>query len=213
MKDDMPVVMSLYIIAVAGGSGSGKTTFARRVLEKLDLDQRSQVSIIGQDSYYKDQSEKFDHDGGAVNFDHPQSIDFDLLCDHLKALKSGKSVEIPQYDFATHRRLDQTVELGPKKVILVDGILIYCEPKLVELFDHKIYIDAPENIRFERRLKRDVAERGRTPDGVRKQFFDQVKPMHDEFVEPKKDLCDLIVDPNSFDDQVQKVSTSISDRL
>lgn len=171
------------IVAIAGGSGSGKTFLANAIYEKLG---HEKSFVLYQDSYYFDQSDKFDHDGGAVNFDHPDSIDFDLMCEHLLALKANKSVEIPSYDFSTHSRLETKDKKDPKPIILVDGILILCHQRLREVFDEIVFVSAPESIRFQRRLERDVKERGRTPDGVKNQFEQQVKPMHDKFVEPSQ---------------------------
>ena len=171
------------IVAIAGGSGSGKTFLANAIYEKLG-DKKS--FVLYQDSYYFDQSDKFDHDGGAVNFDHPNSIDFDLMYEHLKMLKENKPVEIPSYDFATHSRRMTNQKKEPKPLILVDGILILCHPKLREIFDEIVFVSAPESSRFQRRLERDVKERGRTAEGVKNQFEQQVKPMHDQFVEPSQ---------------------------
>lgn len=172
-----------YVIAIAGGSGSGKTYLANSLHARLG-DEIS--TVISQDSYYFDQSAKFDHDGGSVNFDHPDAIDFSLLADHLLELKQGNSVQIPIYDFATHSRLTKTTAQICKKVILVDGILILNSEEIRSVVDTSIFVEAPESVRYERRLKRDVETRGRTPEGVKAQFDLQVKPMHDQFVEPSK---------------------------
>jgi uridine kinase len=184
------------IIGVAGGSGSGKTTFARMLslnLEKLDI----KVQTIKQDNYYHDQSDKFDHDGGSVNFDHPNSIDFKLLEQQLKALKNGNNIKMPFYDFSTHKRITDTILTKPTKVILIDGILLYTSTSLIEAIDHKLFVDCPEDTRYKRRLKRDIEERGRTKEGVKIQFDTQVKPMHDQFVEPSKSLsCEIITTSN-----------------
>lgn len=191
----------ICIIGVAGGSGSGKTTFANRLREKIG---QEHCCVIGQDSYYIDQSSKFDHDGGSVNFDHPDALDFSLMGDHLYEIKQGQQINIPIYDFATHSRKEECVNLKPKKIVFVDGILIFSQDKVITQIDHKVFIDCPEELRFERRLKRDVKERGRTPDGVKTQFFNQVKPMHDKFVEPsKQQACDIITVEN-FDEKCSK---------
>ena len=182
-------VNEVVIIGVAGGSGSGKTFFAEALAKNLG---KEVASIIYQDNYYIDQSHRFDHDGGCVNFDHPDALDFDLLANHLEDLKNGFGVEIPLYDFATHKRLLQTSFQPVKKVIIVDGILILTQAKLRNLFDISIFVETPESIRYTRRLQRDITERGRTEEGVKAQFETQVKPMHDLFVEPSKIYADII---------------------
>lgn len=198
------------IVGVAGGSGSGKTTFAKRLLLKLGSDN---CAIIGQDSYYIDQSHRFDRDGGAVNFDHPSAIDFNLLEQHLISLKSGNSIEVPIYDFATHKRLNETIKVNPHPIILVDGILILSQANLRTHFDYAIFIDTPENLRFARRLKRDVEERGRTKDGVTAQFMGQVKPMHDQFVEPSKHFSTLLVNVDNFDLELEKFADYLKQNI
>lgn len=171
------------IIGVAGGSGSGKTFFSSALYKKLGAELST---IIYQDNFYRDQSNNFDHDGGSVNFDHPDALDFNCLKEKLISLKKNEDVRIPKYDFATHSRLSETIHITPKKVILVDGILILTQPELVDIFDLTIFVETPEDIRFQRRLNRDIIERGRTKEGVINQFQSQVKPMHDLFVEPSK---------------------------
>lgn len=179
-----------YVIGVAGGSGSGKTYFARELQRILgDI----HCSIIYQDNYYIDQSHRFDGDGGSVNFDHPSSLDFDLLAAGLKSLKSGQGIDVPIYEFATHKRLAATISCEPKKVILVDGILILDSGVVRAQLDEAIFFDTPEELRFQRRLDRDVHERGRTPEGVKKQFDLQVKPMHEQFVQPSKIHAQTVV--------------------
>ncbi len=142
--------------------------------------------MLSQDSYYLDQSDHFKEDGGEVNFDHPDSLEFSLLAKHLKALKDGLPVAVPEYEFATHTRKSLAVPFEPKSIVLVDGILILGQPAVREQLDASLFIDVPEAIRFERRMRRDVAERGRTPEGVKKQWDAQVQPMHEKFVEPSK---------------------------
>jgi len=202
--------MSVLIVGVAGGSGSGKTTFASRLQERVG---KENCSVLGQDSYYIDQSKKFDHDGGSVNFDHPHSLDFDLMGEHLQQLKSGHEIQVPIYDFATHSRSEKAISMKPSKIVFVDGILIFSQPQVVKHLDHMLYIDCPEDLRFSRRLNRDVKERGRTEEGVRNQFYKQVKPMHDEFVEPSKDKACDIVNVDNFDDKVEKWLEKISANL
>lgn len=188
------------LIGIAGGSGSGKTYFAEALLRELSRELgRESCEVVYQDNFYYDQSSRFDHDGGSVNFDHPDSIDFDSFVECLRELKKGQSTQIPTYDFATHKRcqLSQRVEARP--VILIDGILIFHSAEVRSLLDDLIFVDTPEDLRFERRLERDVRERGRTADGVREQFEKQVKPMHDRFVEPSKAYAKTIVaDENGF---------------
>ncbi|MBD65387.1 MAG: uridine kinase [Halobacteriovoraceae bacterium] len=179
------------IIAIAGGSGSGKT-FLSKQLYKLLGDEKS--AILYQDNYYIDQSDKFDYDGGSVNFDHPESIDFDLLAKHISLLKRSEQVDIPQYDFATHKRKSQTLSCAPKEIIIIEGILVLSSSKVRALVDESIFVDTPEDIRYQRRLKRDIAERGRTEEGVHKQFYSQVKPMHDQFVEPSKQYAHFVIE-------------------
>jgi len=180
----------VFILGVAGGSGSGKTYFADALHKALG----NQLStIVYQDNFYIDQSSKFDHDGGSVNFDHPDSLDFPLLADKLRELKSGHATQIPIYDFATHSRRKDTLHVAPRRIIIVDGILIFHPPYVRELFDDMVFFDTPEELRFSRRLKRDVEERGRTPAGVKAQFLKQVKPMHDQFVEPTKGFARTVV--------------------
>lgn len=180
----------MKIIGITGGSGSGKTYFARALQETLGADH---CSLIYQDSYYIDQSEKFDFDGGAVNFDHPNSIDFKLIALHLIDLRNEKSIEVPSYDFKTHKRLPHSTKLNPNHYIIVDGILILSRSEVRVLFDESVFIDTSESLRYQRRLKRDVEERGRSEAGVKNQFFKQVKPMHDQFVEPVKAFASFII--------------------
>lgn len=191
-----------HIVGIAGGSGSGKTYLARALSDHFKDD----CCIISQDSYYIDQSDKFDHDGGAVNFDHPSAIDFNLLASHLEDLSACKEVQVPIYDFATHKRLKETILQRPKRIILVDGILIFSQKVCVDCFSMKIFVETSEELRFQRRLRRDVEERGRTPDGVRAQFFSQVKPMHDQFVEPSKVVADYVLkESDLFSDFLEKI--------
>jgi len=193
-----------FIIGVAGGSGSGKTYFARELQRQLGS---SVCDIIYQDNFYIDQSQKFDFDGGSVNFDHPSSIDFELLAKQLAQLKSGKAADIPIYDFVTHSRKTETIFIEPKAVIIVDGILIFHADNVRMHFDEMVFFDTPEQLRFDRRLERDVKERGREPEGVRNQFLKQVKPMHDQFVEPSKAFANkLVCEVVEFEQTLQEYS-------
>ncbi|MBU6155008.1 MAG: uridine kinase, partial [Bdellovibrionales bacterium] len=153
-----------YILGIAGGSGSGKTYFARALTDALGP---GNSTLIYQDNFYIDQSHRFDHDGGSVNFDHPESLDFALLAQCLSELRAGKSTHIPVYDFVTHTRAVDSLSASPTPIIIVDGILIFHPEPVRSQFDRMIFFDTPEQLRFERRMKRDVEERGRTPEGVR----------------------------------------------
>ena len=191
-----------FIIGVAGGSGSGKTYFAKDLLSKLGSDI---CEIVYQDNFYIDQSQRFDFDGGTVNFDHPSSIDFNFLAKCLAQLKSGKATEIPIYDFSTHKRQQQTVRIDPKPVVIVDGILIFHSEAVRSQLNELLFFETSEEIRFQRRLYRDIHERGRTEEGVRNQFNRQVKPMHDEFVEPSKRFANVIVrNLQEYDEMLRK---------
>lgn len=198
------------IIAIAGGSGSGKTTFARELQRELG---DHNCGLIYQDSYYIDQSDKFDKDGGAVNFDHPDALDFKLMAKHLEALKNGKAIDIPIYDFATHSRKIESIIFPCRKIIIVDGILLLSQEVLRPLFDRSYFIDCPENIRYERRLNRDVVERGRTPEGVKAQFDSQVKPMHDQFVEPSRAKATRSVNQDDFGRALEILAENLRDEI
>ncbi|MEK6627390.1 MAG: uridine kinase [Bdellovibrionota bacterium] len=202
-----------FLLGIAGGSGSGKTFFSMTIKNELKkVFGTSVCEIVYQDNFYIDQSDLFDRDGGTINFDHPGSIDFSLLAEHLKILKSGRSTEIPIYDFATHKRTQEKVLVAPLKIIIVDGILIFHSEVVRNLFDELLFFDTPEDLRFTRRLERDVKERGRTEAGVREQFYKQVKPMHDQFVEPSKVFANSIInDVGYFDQEVQKYSQRLAE--
>jgi uridine kinase len=188
-----------FILGVAGGSGSGKTYFASALFKSLGPEL---CEIVYQDNFYIDQSNHFDFDGGSVNFDHPDSIDFESLADALVLFKKGERADIPIYDFVTHKRNPVRLPVQPKPVIIVDGILIFHARRVREQFHDLIFFDTPEDLRFQRRLDRDVKHRGRTPEGVHNQFYKQVKPMHDEFVEPSKSFAKRIVTETAGFDQM-----------
>lgn len=177
----------IKIVGITGGSGSGKTTAARILKSALEkhCPEGAICDILFQDSYYYDQSLNYKGDG-SVNYDHPSAIDFDLLSHHLSMLIKGESIQIPVYDFCTHSRKSQTTLMHPRKFIIVDGTLILTQNHVRHFLMSSLFLDVPEELRFQRRLQRDVKERGRTPDGVEIQFFSCVKPMHDAFVEPSK---------------------------
>ena len=173
------------LIGICGGSGSGKSTLCRFVQEAIEKKLGpGSCQTLAQDHYYIDQSRSFDHDGGAVNFDHPNSLDFSLMAEHLKDLRDCLSVSVPQYDFATHTRKRETRLMSPSPFVLVDGILILSNESVRNQLDRSIFLDIPEALRMERRLNRDVLERGREALGVKRQIENQVKPMHNEFVQP-----------------------------
>lgn len=196
-----------FILGVAGGSGSGKTFFAKALVKALGP---SLCEIVYQDNFYIDQSHRFDFDGGAVNFDHPESLDFQCMGRCLSELKSGSSTQIPIYDFKTHSRLQKTLKIEPMPVIIVDGILIAHALEVRQLCDEVIFFDTEETLRFERRLSRDVKERGRTPEGVKNQFLKQVKPMHDAFVEPsKKFATEIVTDPAQFEEVLERTCSRL----
>ncbi len=178
------------IIGICGGTGSGKTTIARKIIETIGSDK---VALITQDSYYRNLADMPLDERHQVNFDHPDSIDSEMLVNHLKRLKLGQPIEMPIYDFRTHTRSEKTERIEPKPVIIVEGILIFAEPKILNLLDVKIYVDTPDDIRFIRRLQRDIRERGRTVESVIEQYFSTVRPMHLEFVEPSKRYADIII--------------------
>ena len=178
------------IIGICGGTGSGKTTIARRVIEAVG---RENVILIEQDSYYRNLADMPLDERHQANFDHPDSIDSEMLMNHLKRLKSGDSIEMPVYDFKSHTRSDVSDHIEPKPVVLVEGILIFSEPRILSLLDVRVFVDTPDDIRFIRRLQRDIRERGRTTESVIAQYFTTVRPMHFEFVEPSKRSADIII--------------------
>ena len=178
------------VIAIAGGTGSGKTTLTHEVLNKVGVEH---IALLPHDAYYKDLSHlPLDH-RNQINFDHPDSLETDLLVQHIKQLKKGNPIELPIYDFKIHSRTLQTTHVEPKPIILVEGILIFVEPALRDLFDIKIFVDTDSDIRFIRRLQRDIAERGRTTESVVNQYLTTVRPMHLEFVEQSKRYADIII--------------------
>ncbi len=178
------------IIGIAGGTGSGKTTVAQAILERVGAEH---IVVIPHDAYYKDLAGLSPALRAQVNFDHPDSLETSLLIQHLQQIRLGISVDLPIYDFKTHTRTTQTLRIDPKPVIMVEGILLFIEPILRELLDIKIFVDTDADIRFIRRLQRDIAERGRTSESVIHQYLETVRPMHLEFVEPSKRYADVII--------------------
>lgn len=178
------------IIGICGGTGSGKTTVARRILADVKADC---VLYMQQDSYYRNLGDLPPELRHHVNFDHPDALDNDLFINHVKALRAGEAVEMPVYDFTTHTRRPETVSLDPKPILIIEGILIFVDPGLRELMDIKIFVDTDADLRFIRRLRRDIDERGRSTESVIKQYLDTVRPMHDQFVEPSKRHADVII--------------------
>jgi uridine kinase len=183
------------VIGIAGGSGSGKTTVAQTILQRVGPDR---ISFLQHDAYYKDLSGLPPVQRAEVNFDHPNSLETDLLIQHILHLKSGQPVAVPIYDFSRHSRTEQTYTVQPRGVILVEGILIFVEPELRKLFDVKIFVDTDSDLRFIRRLQRDITERGRTTESVVKQYLSTVRPMHMEFVEMSKRYADVIIPEGGF---------------
>lgn len=182
----------MLIIGIAGGTGSGKTTVVHQIMNELP---ETEVGIISQDSYYKANDHLSMDERALINFDHPRAIDFDLLCSHLKDLRSEKSIHQPVYSFVQHNRTDDYILTHPRKVMIVEGILILTNPELRNLFDIKIFVHADSDERLIRRLKRDIADRGRDMNEVLSRYQTTLKPMHEQFIEPSKAYADIII-PN-----------------
>ena len=182
--------MTPLVIGVAGGSGSGKTTVVRRILEALG---DARVPVLEHDRYYRDRNDLRLEERAALNYDHPDSLETDLMVRHVQELRSGRAIEAPTYDFARHARKDAHETIEPGRAMIVEGILIYTDPALRKLMDVKVFVDTDDDIRFIRRLQRDIAERGRTVQSVIEQYLGSVKPMHLEFVEPSKRYADIII--------------------
>jgi uridine kinase len=178
------------VIGIAGGTGSGKTTLSELVLDNIG---RDRMAYLPHDAYYRDRKDLLPEERARLNYDHPDSLETELMVEHIKQLQAGKPVEMPVYDFTTHSRKDETIHVGPKRLLLVEGILIFAEKTLRELFDMKIYVDTDPDLRFIRRLTRDIEERGRTVQSVIGQYLQTVRPMHLEFVEASKRYADIIV--------------------
>jgi uridine kinase len=182
-------------IAVAGGTGSGKTTISNALLKRVGA---QHIAYLPQDAYYKDLSHLPYEQRKTFNFDHPNALDTDLLTEHIQALQHWQTVDIPTYDFTKDRRKDATIQVGAQPIILVEGILILAEKDLRDLFDVKIFVDTDADLRFIRRLQRDIRERGRTAESVIEQYLNTVRPMHLKFVEPSKRYADVIIPEGGF---------------
>ena len=201
----------MLIIGIAGGTGCGKTTVVNQILNELP---EGEVGVISQDSYYTDTSHLNYEDRVKINFDHPRSIDFELLVKHLIKLKKKKPIPQPVYSFVKHNRTGDTIITHPRKVMIVEGILILTNPELRDLFDIKIFVHADSDERLIRRLKRDIAERGRDLDEVLSRYQNTLKPMHDQFIEPMKEFADIIIPNNKYNTvAVDIVRTIINEKL
>jgi uridine kinase len=184
------VTQQTFVIGVAGGSGSGKTTVVRRIVESIGDEQ---VTVLEHDRYYRDRNDLRLEERAALNYDHPDSLETDLLVRHVEALRGGEAVNVPVYDFARHARQPDTRTVSPRRALIVEGILIYTDAALRRLMDVKVFVDTDDDTRFIRRLQRDISERGRTLQSVIDQYLGTVKPMHLEFVEPSKRYADIII--------------------
>ncbi|PKL06274.1 MAG: uridine kinase [Spirochaetae bacterium HGW-Spirochaetae-9] len=191
------------VIGICGGSGSGKTTIVRKISELV-----SDFVFIPQDNYYKSAEFISNSNITAFNFDHPDAFDNDLIIEQLKALKNGQCIEMPTYDFVHHRRTQETIHVSPKKVVLFEGIMIYTNKAVRDLIDLKIFVDTPDDIRFIRRLLRDIKERGRTLDSVIEQYMGVVRPGHFEFIEPTKAFADIIIPEGGANERALNVLVS-----
>ena len=201
----------MLIIGIAGGTGSGKTTVVNQILNELPADE---VCVISQDSYYKATNNLTYEERTKINFDHPRAIDFELLIEHISKLKSGKIIEQPIYSFVIHNRTKDTLKTHPRKVIIVEGILILNNEKLRDLFDIKIFVHADADERLIRRMRRDISERGRDIEEVLSRYQDTLKPMHQQFIEPTKNFADIIIPNDRYNTvAIDIVRTVINERL
>lgn len=196
----------MLIIGIAGGTGSGKTTVVEQIVSELP---KEEVSVIYQDSYYKDTSHLTYDERVKLNFDHPKAIDFILLETHLKALKEGKSIEQPVYSFVEHNRTSETITVQPTKVVIVEGILMLSHPEIRDLLDIKVFVHADSDERLIRRLKRDIVERGRDINEVLSRYQNTLKPMHQQFIEPTKEFADIIIPTNRYNTVAVKLIQNI----
>jgi len=201
----------MLILGIGGGTGCGKTTVVNQILEQLP---EGEVGVISQDSYYKDTTHLSYDERVKINFDHPRSIDFELLEEHLRELRKGNIIEQPIYSFVKHNRTGDTIKTHPRKVMIVEGILILTNKELRDMFDIKIYVHADSDERLIRRLKRDIAERGRSIEEVLSRYQSTLKPMHQQFIEPMKEYADIIIPNNKYNTvAIDIVKTIINERL
>ncbi len=201
----------MLVLGIGGGTGCGKTTVVNQILAELP---EGEVGVISQDSYYKDTSHLSFDERVKINFDHPRSIDFELLEDHLKELKKGNIIEQPVYSFVKHNRTGDTILTHPRKVMIVEGILILTNPELRDMFDIKIFVHADSDERLIRRLKRDIAERGRSIEEILERYQTTLKPMHHQFIEPMKEYADIIIPNNKYNTvAIDIVKTIINEKL
>jgi uridine kinase len=196
------------IIGITGGSGSGKTTIVRKISEV-----NQEFVFLAQDNYYRSAEYVNNDKITAFNFDQPNAFDTDLLVEHLKRLKERKTVEMPQYDFVHHRRMDETVHVEPKHLVIIEGLMILYDKRMRDLMDLKIYVDTPDDIRFIRRLQRDILERGRTTESVVKQYLEVVRPGHFNFIEPSKEYADIIIPEGGYNEGALKLLLSFVNEL
>lgn len=201
----------MLIIGIAGGTGSGKTTVVHQIMKELP---ENEVGIISQDAYYRANDHLSYDERALINYDHPRAIDFELLVNHLKQLKQGQTIEQPVYSYVKHNRTSDVVLTHPRKVMIVEGILILTNPEIRDLFDIKIYVHADSDERLIRRLKRDIAERGRDMQEVLNRYQTTLKPMHEQFIEPSKQFADIIIPNDTYNTvAIDIVRTVISDKL
>jgi uridine kinase len=196
------------LIGISGGSGSGKTTIVRKLTEIA-----GDFLVVPQDSYYKSAVHVSNSNITAFNFDHPSAFDTDLLFQHLKALRDGRAIDLPTYDFVRNLRREETIPLGPAPLVVLEGIMIFSEKRIRDLLDLKIYVDTPDDIRFIRRIKRDISERGRTLDSVIEQYLEVVRPGHYEFIEPMKAFADLIIPEGGMNPRTIEVLSSFFEKF
>ena len=201
----------MLTIGIAGGTGCGKTTVVNQITGQLS---DSEVGVISQDSYYRDLSELSYEERCKINFDHPRAIDFELMRSHLEALRDGRPIDQPVYSFKEHNRTDETIRTVPRKVMIIEGILIFTHPEIRDLFDIKIFVHADSDERLIRRLRRDITERGRDLDEVIRRYQDTLKPMHDQFIEPTKEFADIIIPNNKYNTvAIDIVRTIIAEKI